>query len=54
MNALQNTQPRDYGDTILIVAHPGFRGDENGRRGDEEGRCVEMTRLRLLSCNAFT
>ena len=35
-------------------AHPGFRGDENGRRGDEEGRCVEMTRLRLLSCNAFT
>ena len=36
-----------------IVAHPGFRGDENGRRDGEGGRCVEMTPPGLLSRSAI-
>ena len=39
---------------ILILAHPGFRGDEAMLGGCATRGCVEMTRLRLLSCSAFT
>jgi hypothetical protein len=39
---------------ILSLAHPGFRGDEAMLGGCATRGCVEMTRLRLLSCNAFT
>jgi hypothetical protein len=38
---------------IKLEAHPGFRGDENGRRGVEGGRCVEMTRRGALSRSAI-
>jgi hypothetical protein len=39
---------------VIIVAHPGFRGDEAMLGGCATRGCVEMTRLRLLSCSAFT
>ena len=37
----------------IVEAHPGFRGDESGRRGGEGGRCVEMTRRGALSRSAI-
>ena len=42
------------GKAIIQMAHPGFRGDEAILGGCATRGCVEMTRLRLLSCSAFT